>query len=101
MNKLRMGSIRHLCPEHGFTLLEILVALAIMGIAVTVLFQVFSANLRSIAVSDDYVSAVVRAEAKMREVLDNDKLTENAWSETTAEGYRLNVTVSETLNQRT
>jgi prepilin-type N-terminal cleavage/methylation domain-containing protein len=45
----------------GFTLLEILVALAILATAVTIIFQLFSAGLRNIAVSEDVVSAAVRA----------------------------------------
>ena len=69
---------------HGFTLLEVLVALSILGVAVTVLFQLFSTNLRTIALSGDYVLATVRAEAKMREVLDDDALGPKAWSETTS-----------------
>jgi prepilin-type N-terminal cleavage/methylation domain-containing protein len=97
----RRRSIRDMGAEQGFTLLEVLVGLAIMGIAVILLFQVFSANLRSIAVSEDYTSAAVKAEARMREVLENAKLAENAWSEVTAEGYRLDIVVAETLNQRT
>jgi type II secretion system protein I len=95
------GSGHRLSAEQGFTLLEVLVSLAIMGIAVVVLFQVFSANLRAIGTSEDYVSAAVRAEVRMREILDSDKLAENAWSELTAEGYRLDIVIAETLNQRT
>jgi prepilin-type N-terminal cleavage/methylation domain-containing protein len=89
------------CAAPGFTLLEVLVGLSIMGIAVVVLFQIFSANLRAIAVSEDYVSAAVKAEARMSEVLDSDKLVENAWSEVTPEGYRLNIVITETLKERT
>jgi type II secretion system protein I len=101
MKRLGKGNMGRLRAGHGFTLLEVLVALSIMGIAVVLLFQVFSGNLRAISVSEDYVSAAVRAEARMREVLDDDKLTDNAWSEVTADGYRLNIVIAETLNQRT
>ncbi|HNT43514.1 MAG TPA: type II secretion system protein [Syntrophorhabdaceae bacterium] len=85
----------------GFTLLEVLVALAILGTAVTLIFQLFSANMRNIAISEDYLSATVAAEARMREVLDDDALTENSWSETTGDGYRIDVVVSDALQQRT
>jgi len=85
----------------GFTLLEVLVALAILGTAVTLVFQLFSANMRNIAISEDYLSATVAAEARMREVLDDDALTENSWSETTGDGYRIDVVVSDALQQRT
>ncbi len=85
----------------GFTLLEILVSLAILGIAITVVLQLFSANLRALSVSDDYVSATAKAEAKMREVLDDDALSEKSWSETTDDGYRFDISVSRAVTERT
>jgi general secretion pathway protein I len=85
----------------GFTLLEVLVALAILGTAVTLIFQLFSANMRNIALSEDYLSATVAAEARMQEVLDDDGLAANSWSETTDDGYRIDVVVSDALQQRT
>lgn len=88
-------------PE-GFTLLEVLVSIAILGIAVTVVFQLFSANLRAVSASKDYVFASAKAEAKMREVLDSDKLVaETSWSEITNDGYKIDVSVKEILEQRT
>lgn len=88
------------CPG-GFTLLEVLVALAILGIAITVVLQLFSANLRSVAASEDYLSAAVKAEAKMREILDDNALSGKSLSETTNDGYRIDVSVTDTLKERT
>jgi general secretion pathway protein I len=86
----------------GFTLLEILVAIAILGIAITVVIQLFSANLRAISSSADYVSAATRAEAKMREILDDDKISEKvSSSEITDDGYRVDVSVNDVLKERT
>jgi general secretion pathway protein I len=85
----------------GFTLLEVLVALSILGIALTIILQLFSANLRSLSASEDYVSAVTKAEAKMREVLDDKDLSEKSWSEITDDGYRMDVSINETLKDRT
>ena len=87
--------------RRGFTLLEVLVSLSIVAIAVTVVLQLFSADLRAIAASDDYASAVLKAEVKMREVLDNEDLTETSWSEATPDGYRMDVSVSEVLKEKT
>jgi prepilin-type N-terminal cleavage/methylation domain-containing protein len=53
----------------GFTLLEVLVSLSLLGIAVTVIFQLYSANLRSIAGSEDYVAAALEAQSQMREIV--------------------------------
>jgi general secretion pathway protein I len=85
----------------GFTLLEVLVATAILAIAVGVIMQLFSANLRAIALSGDYVSAATKAESRMREILDDDKLSEKSFSETTEGGYKIDVSITEALKDRT
>ncbi len=85
----------------GFTLMEVLVALAIMGIAVTYVIQIFSVNLGSISASDSHVAAVMRAESRMRQVLDEDSGDEKSWSEATDDGYRMDLTVSDVLSDRT
>ncbi|MFH2047493.1 MAG: type II secretion system protein [Pseudomonadota bacterium] len=84
----------------GFTLLEVLVALVIMGIAVTYIIQLFSANLRSISTSGNYVNAAIRADVKMRQILDDDQLVEESLSEVTNDGYRMDITVSNALSER-
>jgi len=86
--------------ERGFSLLEILVALSVMAIALVVVLQLFSSGLTGLAVSDDYMNAVVRAETKMRAILD-DELSESAWSEVTDEGYRFDASVGPVAQERT
>jgi type II secretion system protein I len=95
------GSVGIVCSKQGFTLLEILVALAILSTAVTIVFQLFSASLRNIAASEDHITATMRAEAKMREILNKKDLAENSWTETTDDGYRYTVKVSKTLEEKT
>lgn len=85
----------------GFTLLEVLVALAILGIAITVILQLFSANLRTIAASEDYISAAAKAEAKMRDIISDPALSEKSWSERTDDGYNVEVSIFETHKERT
>jgi len=87
--------------DKGFTLIEILVAVVVLGIAVTIVLQLFSANVRAIATSEDYVYASAKAEAKMREVLDNDEISEISFSEITDDGYRIDVSIAEVLHERT
>lgn len=96
----RFSGLLHLRRE-GFTLLEILVALALLGIAITVILQLFSTNLRALSVSGDYVSAALRAEAKMSDILEDTDLKEKSWSEVTDEGYRFDASVTEMLKERT
>jgi prepilin-type N-terminal cleavage/methylation domain-containing protein len=85
----------------GFTLLEILVAIAILGIAVTVVLQLFSADLRAISASGDYVAASTKADAKMRELLADDKLSEKSFSEITDDGYIMDISITDALKDRT
>ncbi len=93
-----MGGLQ---AERGFTLLEVLVALAIMAIAVTMVVQLFSVNLRTIVVSRDMTQAVARADARFRGILSDESLTERIWSENTGDGYRFDIAVSEILKDRT
>lgn len=87
--------------EKGFTLLEILVALALLAIAVTVVIQLFSANLKAIYSSEDYINATIKADSKLREVLSDDNLSERSWSEITDDGYTIYGDVYKTLKERT
>ena len=87
--------------QRGFTLLEVLAAVAILGMALAVIMQLFSANLRGITASDDYLAASIAAEAKMREIIDRGDYHEQEWSETTEEGYQVNVSVRPALEERT
>lgn len=85
----------------GFTLLEVLVSLAILAIAVTMISQLFSANLKTVASSGDMTSAMIRAEFRMRDLLADNSLSEKVLSENTDDGYRFDISISEILKDRT
>jgi prepilin-type N-terminal cleavage/methylation domain-containing protein len=87
--------------KKGFTLLEILVSLAIMAMAVVLILQLFSTNLRALSRSANMTEAVVRGDAMMRKILAEPTLTEKTWSEETEEGYRMDVAVAEVMKDRT
>lgn len=87
--------------KKGFTLLEILVALALLGIAITMLLQLFAAGTRALSASEDYVNASLAAEARLREIVETEGLAEAAWQETDADGRRVDVIVAEALKDRT
>ena len=95
------GSTGRPSGTRGFTLLEVLVALAIMAIATTLVLQLFSADLRAIARSGDVTSAAVRGDSRIREILTEPSLEENSWSEETEDGYRMDIAVSEVMKPRT
>jgi type II secretion system protein I len=52
--------------SRGFTLLEVLVALAILGLAIVTLMQLSSQGLRLLSLSDDYQQAVLVADRIVR-----------------------------------
>ena len=52
----------------GFTLIEVVVSLAIIGISIVTILQLFSGGLRSIKISDDYLRASILAQNKMKEL---------------------------------
>ena len=85
----------------GFTLLEVLVALSIMGIAVVLILQLFSANLRALSVAGDMTSATTMANARLREILAESLLKEAAWSEAKENNYPMDISVREVLPDRT
>lgn len=85
----------------GFSLLEVLVSLAILAIAVTLLLQLFSTDLRAIVRSGDMTSAAMKGDSRIRELLAEPGLAEKSWSEATEDGYRLDIVVQEALPERT
>ena len=92
---------RHALSLRGFTLLEILVALVILGTSVVIVLQLFSSGLRSIHVSEDLALASLEAEAKMQEILEDPALDEKTSTDVTESGYRFDVAVTEALKERT
>ena len=92
---------RQRLSARGFTLMEIMVALTVMGFAVVYMVQLFSSNLRLIGTSQDYMAALTQAEAVMREIVESDKIEEKSWKEETDQGFQVEVSISETLKERT
>ena len=86
--------------ESGFTLMEILVALTLMGITLTAFVQLFSGSLRTVSKSQDYVYASIRADTAMREVMERSDLDVDSWTETDEEGYIIDVTITEVDEER-
>lgn len=57
-----------MCTERhnkGYTLIEVLIAMMILAMALTVLMRLFSGGLRNMAISADYAHAVLLADAKL------------------------------------
>jgi general secretion pathway protein I len=54
----------------GFTLIEVIVAIAILALSLTMIMQLFSSGLRVSRTSCDYTRAIVHAKDKMEEMVD-------------------------------
>ena len=76
--------------QKGFTLMEIMVAMMILALSLTVVFQLFSGALRSGHLSKNYLKAVYHARAKMEEALlvDVEKVVEVHQQGELSEGYK-------------
>jgi len=62
----------------GFTLIEVLIALAILGIGLSVIVELFAGGLRSVKISEEYVKATWYGKGKMEEVLSAKDFVEGA-----------------------
>ncbi len=62
--------------NRGFTLIEMIVAVAILGIGLTVIIELFSGGLRLGRTSEEYTKAVNYARVKMEEILSKQKIEE-------------------------
>ena len=87
--------------QRGFTLLEIMVSLVLICLVVVSVIQLSSANLRNLSASDDRIETLRRASEKMRQVLDGDLSEDKTWNDVDDDGYSYDVTVAETLKERT
>ncbi len=59
---------RHVFSTTGFTLIEVVVAMAILGVALTVIIELFSGGLRLARTSAEYTKAINYARIKMEEI---------------------------------
>ncbi len=74
-------------PEAGFTLLEVLVAVTILGLTLTVVLQQFSTAMRAGTAARESTIAVLHAREKLEEIKLDHRLSEGAQSGTFDDGY--------------
>jgi general secretion pathway protein I len=79
--------------EHGFTLLEVLVAFVIAALALGVMFQVVTDSLQASATSARYEEAIVRAKSHLAMATNGGSLMPGNWSGDDGGGYRWQIHV--------
>ena len=80
--------------QAGFTLLEVMAAIAILGIGIVMVIQLFSGGLALVKSSDDYTRRVLLAKEKMAESLSSGSLREGSANGVTVDGLAWAVDVS-------
>ncbi len=78
-----------------------LIAVSILAIAVTVLMQVFSNNLRSLSYSEDHINALIRAEEAIRDLSISSEIAEGSYLSRTPEGFIIKSDVIAVNSERT
>src|SRR5262245_4444118 len=79
--------------RRGFTLLEVAVAMAILGVGVTTCFEIFGSSLRLEERASRQTRAVLHARAVMDALIFPPDVRDHAEERTTAEGFRTRILV--------
>jgi len=74
-------------PHKGFSLLEILVAFAIMAVALTIVLRIFGSGVNAAVVSEEYTLAVQIAESLMARIGVETPLRSGEYTGTEADKY--------------
>ncbi len=85
----------------GFTLLEVMVALALLATVLLLISRLFSYDMRSIAASGDFAAAVAAAQEELRGVLGADTITEGDTRQSVDGLYDVDVSIHPVLEDRT
>ena len=71
-------TLRRSKSKTGFTLIEVVVALAILGVGLTVIMELFAGGLRLERISEEYTKAINHARIKMEEIAVRPEMEEGS-----------------------
>lgn len=80
--------------QSGFTLLEVLLAVVIMGVSLTTILLQFQTALHAGSISQERTNAVIYAKEKLESLKIEDELSESSQSGTFENGYEWETEVS-------
>jgi general secretion pathway protein I len=75
---VRVGRFGDGAVRSGFTLIEVVVAVAILSVALTVIIELFAGGLRLARISEEYTMAVNYGRIKMEEIAVSPKMEEGS-----------------------
>ncbi len=79
----------------GFTLLEVLIAMMILGLSITAILHQFSAALRAGSISQENTQAVIYAKQKIEELKSAREIAESSSSGSFDDGFEWETIVTE------
>ncbi len=84
---------RAVVSQRGFTLIEVIIAFAIVALALSAVFQIFSTGLRGSVVTENYNIATLLAESKLAGIGIEEPLDTGDQSGTFENGFQWQTTV--------